>query len=216
MKLGNIKLEALYLCFPSPQLYVDTDDDTLLTEALSSLKDDPNYSDYLNATVGAINRCISLFELKGMLPLKSVTVLFSKDRVTNGSFIIDMSSLANDFYKADRVITYPYGDLPHKLEFADLGNGKIQVAPINVGESYTVFYHSEGERISQATPETYELKLPRRLCEIMPYYIKSDILRVDDPTEAETARKIFNELCSDIEEGENLYSSMVRSIYKMG
>ena len=72
MKLGAIKLESLYLCFPNPQLYVDTDDDTLLSEALSNLKDDANYADYLNAMIGAINRCLSVFEIKGVIPKKRV------------------------------------------------------------------------------------------------------------------------------------------------
>lgn len=215
MKLGTIKLESLYLCFPNPQLYVDTDDDSLLTDTLSNLKDDPNYSDYLNAMVGAINRCLSVFEIKGVIPKKRVSVPFYASGVTDGSFVIRMQSLAPDVHRVDSVITYPKGDLPNHIEFADVGDNEIRVEPISEGACYTVRYEPVSKRISHATPESHEIDLPDRLCELIPYFVKGDILRVDDPDEAKDALTLFYGLLEDITEGERLYSNIVRTVYKM-
>lgn len=215
MKLGAIKLESLYLCFPNPQLYVDTDDDALLSEALSNLKDDANYADYLNAMIGAINRCLSVFEIKGVIPKKRVSVPFTPSGVKDGSFVIRMSSLAPDAKRVDSVITYPKGDLPLHIEFADMGDGEIYVEPISEGGCYTVRYEPVAERISQLTPEGYEINLPNRLAELIPYFVKGDILRVDDPEEAKDAYTLFYGLLEEIKEGERLYSNIVRTVYKM-
>ena len=215
MKLGNIKLESLYLCFPNPSLCVDTDDDALLTEALSCLKDDPNYSDYLNAMIGAINRCLSVFEIKGVIPKKRISVPFDASRVVNGSFVINIGDLAPDCKKVDCVITYPKGDLPSHIEFADSGDGEIFVEPLSEGACYTVRYEPLTERISPSTAESHELELPNRLAELIPYFVKGDILRVDEPEEAKDAHTLFYGLLDEIVEGERLYLNMVRTVYRM-
>ena len=69
MKLGEIKSEALYLSFANPELIIDSSDSEALCAALRDLKSDPNYSDFLIASVGAINRAISALELRGLSPL---------------------------------------------------------------------------------------------------------------------------------------------------
>ena len=215
MKLGNIKLESLYLCFPNPSLCVDTEDDALLTEALSGLKDDPNYSDYLNAMIGAINRCLSVFEIKGVIPKKRISVPFDASRVVNGSFVINAGVLAPDCKRVDSVIIYPKGDLPSHIEFADSGDGEIYVEPISEGGCYTRRYEPLTERISPSTAESHELELPNRLAELIPYFVKGDILRVDEPEEAKDAHTLFYGLLDEIAEGERLYLNMVRTVYRM-
>jgi len=69
MKLGEIKLEALMMIFPGEALNVTEDN---LEEALGVLKSDPNFSDYLAAMPGIINRCFGVLENKGVLPTKQV------------------------------------------------------------------------------------------------------------------------------------------------
>ena len=73
MKLGELKIETLMLIFPSISIDVDTESGDALNEALSNLKADPNYCDYLSAMTGAINRCFTNLESKGVLPLRYTT-----------------------------------------------------------------------------------------------------------------------------------------------
>ena len=126
-----------------------------------------------------------------------------------------MQSLAPDVKRVDSVITYPKGDLPNYIEFADVGDNEIRVEPISEGACYTVRYEPVSKRISHATPESHEIDLPDRLCELIPYFVKGDILRVDDPEEAKDALTLFYGLLDDITEGERLYSNIVRTVYKI-
>ena len=80
---------------------------------------------------------------------------------------------------------------------------------------YTVRYEPLTERISPSTAESHELELPNRLAELIPYFVKGDILRVDEPEEAKDAHTLFYGLLDEIAEGERLYLNMVRTVYKM-
>ena len=56
MKLGEIKIGALMLIHPSATMEYDNED---MQEVIDLVKQDFNYSSYLTATVGAINRAFS-------------------------------------------------------------------------------------------------------------------------------------------------------------
>ena len=64
MTLGTIKLQSLSLIYPdwSVEYTGDTIDDVIF-----GLKSNPNFSSYLSASVGAINRAFALIEKNQLL-----------------------------------------------------------------------------------------------------------------------------------------------------
>ena len=93
MTIGEIKLEALRISFPDPQLYVDESDTETVSAIISGLKEDHNYSDFLAASVGSINRALSVMERKGISPLVSRSATVRKDASSQMRFV-DMTYLS--------------------------------------------------------------------------------------------------------------------------
>ena len=133
MRLGEIKIQALELIFPSAELEYDAEN---LNEVLFNLRANPSFSSYLSASVGAINRALSVIEARQ-------------------------------------------------------------------GE--------KTERITHLTPSSHELNLGCGLSEIIPYFVKSDLLLSESPSEAKDAREIFDKLLSEVLKQSGTYSETVYS-----
>jgi hypothetical protein len=132
MKLGELKIQALMLIFPSADLEYDHKN---LDEVIFVLKAHPNFGPYIKSSIGAINRALSIIEA--------------------GS-----------------------------------------------NTTYT--------RITHTTPDSTELEINERIAQIIPYFIKSDLLLSESPSEANEARKIFDKLLARVQvEVENVTSSTV-------
>jgi hypothetical protein len=132
MKLGELKIQALMLIFPSADLEYDHKN---LDEVIFVLKAHPNFGPYIKSSIGAINRALSIIEA--------------------GS-----------------------------------------------NTTYT--------RITHTTPDSTELEINERIAQIIPYFIKSDLLLSESPSEANEARKIFDKLLARVQvEVENVTTSTV-------
>ena len=116
MKIGEIKIEALALIFPSAELEYDSD---TLTDTLFALKENPSYAPYLTASVGAINRALA--------------VIFSRLGI-------------------------------------------------------------ETEKITHTTSAQHELDISESVAQIIPYYVKADLLQAESPDESKAALEHFNSL----------------------
>ena len=132
MKLGELKIQALMLIFPSADLEYDHKN---LDEVIFVLKAHPNFGPYIKSSIGAINRALSIIEA--------------------GS-----------------------------------------------NTTYT--------RITHTTSDSTELEINERIAQIIPYFIKSDLLLSESPSEANEARKIFDKLLARVQvEVENVTTSTV-------
>lgn len=116
MKIGEIKIEALMLIFPSLVLEYDEGE---LNQTLLTLKENGSYEPYLVASVGAINRALTIIE-------------------------------------------------------AECG--------------------IKATKINHATPGDSELQVDERIAQIIPYFIKSDLLMAESPSEARESRELFYSL----------------------
>lgn len=134
MKLGELKIQALMLIFPSAELEYDHNN---LDEVIFVLKAHPNFGSYIKSSVGAINRALSIIEAGGKTTYK---------------------------------------------------------------------------RITHSTPDSTELELDEKIAQIIPYFIKSDLLLSESPSESKEAREIFDSLLARVQvEVENVSSSTVYS-----
>lgn len=96
MKLGEIKLEALMMIHPGEVFNVTEDN---LEEAIGVLKSDPNFSDYLAAMPGIINRCFGVLENKGVVPTKQAELTVSAEERMR----YDLKAVISDYGVLERV-----------------------------------------------------------------------------------------------------------------
>lgn len=184
MKLGDIKIEALKLMFVNYNV-------DFQIEELEQLALDENYGSYLVNMPGAINRCFSSLEEKGVLPVKSYA-LKPSEALASGSFLrFDLASLINDFFDIERIVyENDNGEYVGDYEYQREGN-VIVLSNIGCGEYYTVLYKPKLERITALTDDNLELAIPNDIASHIPYFVKGDLYRDDEPNEASEARNWY-------------------------
>lgn len=182
MKLGEIKLEALKLMFAN----VDID---LYIENIGYYKQDESYREYLVNMPGAINRCFASIEEKRVLPCKRYE--FKGENAYKKFLRLDMGELTNDFLDVHRIVyENDRGEYIPNVEFQREANALV-LPGIKIGETYVVLYHPTIPRITAATEEDQELPIPDSIAAHIPYFIKGDLFRADEPNEASEARNWY-------------------------
>jgi hypothetical protein len=212
MKLGEIKLEALYLCFATPELCIDTENDEALGDTLFNLKNDSNYKDYLNASVGSINRCFAYLEAKGLVPVKTLTVRKTEVLVKENVHVLDLSERWDEILSVTGV--FAEDDPACPVEYTCL-NGEIRVAGYTLPRNYTVTYTPRIQRVFHSTGESYKIPLPEEISNIIPYYVKGDIFRTDDSEEAEKSMESFVQACAELSKNITQGPAFLRRVYSM-
>jgi hypothetical protein len=207
MKLGDIKIESLKLMF------VNYNTDIAITD-LESYMQEENYASYLVNMTGAINRCFSSIESKGVLPSKA-KVLKATDGLASGAFIrFDLSELIDDFYAIDRVVyendngEYD-GDCDYRLE-----ENTLVLKKFDDDESYTVLYKPSITRVTSLTDNNSELDIPENIASQIPYYVKGDLYRDDEPNEASEARNWYEAAMESILSSRVSRTNAVKNVYK--
>ncbi|MBE6656264.1 MAG: hypothetical protein E7609_05300 [Ruminococcaceae bacterium] len=204
MKLGEIKLESLKLMFAN----VDID---LYLDRIEYYKQDETYRDYLVNMPGAINRCFASIEEKRVLPCKRHEIVGGPMR----SLVlrVDMDAPVDDFLDLHRVVyENDRGDYEADISFRREGN-TIVLPAIGFGERYVVLYHPTIPRITAATAEDTELPIPDGIAAHIPYFIKGDLFRADEPNEASEARNWYEAAMEAIVSKTEGRSTSVKNIY---
>ena len=185
MRIGDIKAEALRIMFVN-------NDDMIKVDSLSDLAGLENYRTYLLNMNGSINRCFSAIERKRVLPLKEF-VLSQSNALASGYFSrFDLSDLIPDFYDLERVVyecdeAY-IGDLDYRRE----GNTLI-LNRVNSDGVYRALYYPRIKRLTDLSGYLEELDVPDEIACLIPYFIKGDLYRDDEPNEASEARNWFEQ-----------------------
>ncbi len=206
MKLGEIKIEAMKLMFVNYNVDFQIDQ-------LDKLAQDQNYGSYLVNMPGAINRCFSSLEEKGVLPVKA-HILKTSEALTSGAFMrFNLGSIIDDFFDIERVVyENDHGEYIGDYEYQREGN-IIVLSPIEEGEYYTVLYKQRLERITDTTDDNSELPIPNNIASHIPYFIKGDLYRDDEPNEASEARNWYEAAMDAILEAKGNKVNQVKSIY---
>lgn len=186
MKLGDIKIEALKLMFT-------TYDGDIDIQQIPTLESDENYSSYLVAMPGSINRAFSAIEESRVLPIK--TQVFSPaEALASGSFArFDLSSV-DHFFDIARVSRFRSdicgGQYDSSVAFIREGQ-TILIPDYDKDSIYTLMYYPCIDRVTADTEDPAEIDIPDRIACIIPYYIKGDLFREEEPNEASEARNWF-------------------------
>ena len=187
MKLGEIKLQAIRLGFPDFFISCDEEDDQSLIDTVASLKQDPNFSGFLESAVGAINRGLAYIESRGLSPSGCVDYPLSLcQKGKDGGVKIPLPS---DCLAVERVVLIQ-GDKRYFLGFEVQGN---ELLTEERQGTYTVVYKTKIPRVFSTTRDSYILELPEGLGDALPYFVASDILGVDKES-ASGLRQYFEEI----------------------
>ena len=195
MTLGEIKAEALRL------MLVDRELDG---ESVGDLELDEDYGMLYTGTVGAINRALADLEARRILPLKRAVLgePYSmrprtvedagpyKGKAVAGQaayFLLDgIADLSLPARLAVMGENYVDEDCPYVFEA-----GRLRVMRYDAGAVYELLYHPSLARVTHTTPNSTVLELPEVLAAALPYYVKADLYRADEPGEANDARNWY-------------------------
>lgn len=178
MTLGEIKIESLRLMFAGNLGY------GLNENGLNALLSDDNYNVYLYAMTGAINRCFADLESKGATPIESMVL--RRDQLADGVF--DLTKIEE--YSSLDSVTDKDG---RNVEFVKKGN-YLYPPPLLSDEDYCVIYYHVGiPRIGEGTGNSEQIILPDELARLIPYFIKGEVYREEDPNEAGEARNWYEQ-----------------------
>ena len=218
MKLGEIKIETLMLIFPSISIEVDTENDEALTDALFNLKEDPNMADYLVAMPGAINRCFSSLEQRGVLPTRSFGLSMVPSISGSGKLGYKLSALGVDIAQVEHISLYTKDAYIPRVDYIRESADIILLDKKTGGhveDVYTIVYTPKIKRISNITSATHNIDVPDEVACLIPYYVKSEIIRADDDGEADASRALFEQGIAQLISQKEGYQSSVDTVFRM-
>lgn len=204
MKLGEIKIEALKLMFANYNHDITIAD-------IGQYYLDETYGSYLINMPGAINRCLSVIENKDILPSKR-KVLEPSMGLASGNFIrFDLFAIIPDLYLIDRIVREgENGEYCGNYEYQLEGDNLVLV---NDNAKYIVVYKPQAERITQDSADEVELDIPNNIACHIPYFIKGDLFREDEPNEASEARNWFEQAMAEIQIRQAGLTNKVENVY---
>lgn len=223
MTYGEIKIETLKMMFAN-------ENEELTAETLSDYESDENYRGYLLNMCGAINRCFSVIEEKRVLPTRSKKLSYTDGNMGAAFIRFDLGALLDDYFDLDRVVRETVdGEYNGECEYRR--EGDVLVLPlrelVNVKNenglqtceerndvAYFAIYRPKIKRITYATPSDEEISdLPEGIASYVPYFLKGELFREDEPNEASEARNWFEQAMSEMRSRAGSRSTSVNSIY---
>ena len=210
MKLGDIKLEALKLMFAN-------ENEDIGIEQLPDLPGSEAYGQYLIGMVGSINRCFADLEGRGILPTKAFLLPRCTGPWSARLFRFDLQALIPDYFSLERLI-YETDDFSCADEgIAFRAEEAVLRLPWFDGarERYRVIYRPRLPRIFPYTAEDTELPIPDDIAAFIPYWIKGELFREDEPNEAGEARNWYEDAMSRAAVQHSRRDGKVMSIFAM-
>ena len=208
MNLGEIKIQTLILM----RAHVENGPQDICVADLPSLMGTEAYGEYLIGMTGAINRCFSDIENKRALPTRAFVLPLAEG--VAGYVRYDLSRLLPDFRETDSVVysasdgTYR-SDVPYRAE-----GGVLSLPAIDTScEAYTLIYRPQIARVTSFTDDGVEIDVPDNIAQLIPYFLKSELYREDEVSEAEKARVFYEQGMAAVRNSRERYQGSVENIY---
>ena len=207
MTFNEIRAEALRLMFADMDIDADIEsvDDLGGRVGLSLLEDDENIGSFLKGMRGSVNRALSFIEAKGVLPDESadITLDFSGDCP---SFTLPLTC-----FHPIRIARTNDGGVCGNVSFQRQG-AKIFIPDASTADAYTLIYKPRIDRIMPGVCDFHEINIPDGIASLIPYFIKSELFREEEPAEAGEARNWFEQALAEMtvrQDGEQRSVDMV-------
>lgn len=208
MTLGEIKMQALRLMF------VQAADDYTVDE-ISELERDEECKDYIANMPGAINRCLSNLESRSVLPIKRAVLSGFSGEVYGGSVRYMLPQVLPDLFKIERIAKEnERGGYRSSVGYVKEGN-TLMLSEIRDDERYIIMYRPRVARVNAFTDNNTVLDIPEHIAALIPYFIKSELYRIDEPDEAQEAKNWYENGLADIGIEEESHQTKVKSVYSM-
>ena len=204
MKLKDIKLETLRMMGVTA---VINDED------LTRLAADEECKDYMAYMPGAINRCFSNLEGRDVLPIKRAVLSPFSGESYGGGVRYELPQAVPDLFKIERIAyeSQRYGYTGH-VGYTKEGD-TLLLREIGEGERYIILYRPRLRRITSFTDDETELDIPENIASLVPYFVKSELFRQDEPDEAQEARNWYEGGLADIISEAEAVQTRVQSVY---
>lgn len=184
MKLKELKVEALRLMFANA-------DDILTSEDFGVYTNDEKYKIYLDAMNGAINRCLN--DIKQRRVNDTITLDIPSDKLMPmGKYMysVFLGGLTPKVLEVKRLVAIDkYGKFNPNVNFHMIGNSII--FENDGAKTYTLEYYEDLPVITETSDNEQELRISSDIMALIPYYIKGDVFRDDEPSEASVARNFY-------------------------
>ncbi len=208
MKLGEIKMQALRLMFVTATADHEGED-------LSILAGDEECKDYIAGMPGAINRCFANLESRDVLPVKRAVLSKFSGEVYGGSVRYTLSSILPDLFKVERVVwEREKGGYNSSVGYTREGD-TLLLSEIADGERYIILYRPRIKRVTSLTDNETEIDIPDHIAALIPYFIKGELFRIDEPDEAQEARNLYEAGLLDIAYESQGVQGKVKTVYSM-
>lgn len=210
MKLGDIKAQALSLMF------VNTSEEIAHDNLLDRMDDD-TYGYYLVRMSDALNRAFSAMERARVLPVRSEELVAAAGVETPRGVRFELGVMIPDFYDVERVVKESRAGYEAAADYYREGDA-VMIEGFDTAAMYRLLYRPSIRRVSAGTADDYEVsEIPDRMACYLPYAIKAEIFRNDDPDEAERARAVFEEaMAAFAMEERTSHRGRVRTVYGGG
>lgn len=207
MKYGEIIIEALRM--------MDIIGDEIQIPNLAELAFDDSYRDYLTSMRGAINRAISDIEIKRIAPSRSRLLSRTDAESAQAYLRFDLTKI-DDLYSVERVTRVTKSGLYNPSETFYIEGKTLIVSDYDDSQvSLSVTYKPLLKRYG--INDTYEgvIDLPDGIAGCVPYFVKGDLFRIDEPSEASEARSWYEQMVSAYDLRESGRQSAVVSAYNI-
>lgn len=179
MKLREVKMQALRLMHADVQIVHDAE--------VAGLEWDSNYGPLYAGIPAAINRCYADLEARRILPIArtELTGGEGKGRWHRFSFAdLPVSAIARLAVESGAYI-----DDDHPFVYEE--EGVLRVEDYDPAASYVLYYYPALPRVFETTSNNEDMPLPEALAVAVPWFVMSEIFRVDEPGEANDGRNHY-------------------------
>lgn len=191
MTLGDVKAQALQMM--GFDEYVDATN-------VDDFAEDDNFGPLLRQMWSAVNRCFADLETKRVLPLKRVEL--ENDKATGkGTWRRFRYDGIADLFEVARLVVESGDDIDDDHPFLLEEGGTLRVNDYDDSANYVVLYRPKLGRLTANSGndtviglpvgEKEKVVLPDALATAIPYFVKSEIHRFDEPDEAGEARNFY-------------------------
>lgn len=179
MTLGDVKAEALRLMGLDEPVNADN---------VSDYEEDESWAPLIRSVWGAVNRCFADLETKRVLPLKRYALSDPKGR---GGWRLFYYGDQTDIFEPVRLVVESgdYVDTDHPFLLDEVGY--LRVMDYDANADYAVLYRPRLDRLTSVSGDDTEIALPDALCDALPWFVKSEVYRLDEPAEAAEARNFY-------------------------
>ena len=181
------------LICPEVEISYDVDSEESLINAIEALKCDPNVRDIVLGIVPSINRAFSLIEKRGATMKKSKRVKLTSLDKLGKRLVVPLSHVGSDVLTID-TIYFENGD---KISFDKECDSEIYIHSQMEGE-YTFIYKTRLSRISESTSDYDDIDLDEGIAEIIPYFVKSELLSSENSEESQASRLLFDGILREL------------------